>query len=104
MVLPQNSLSAKRLQNVVRLLTIGRNYKIRMGVVTQFASMVDKNAMRFMTQKWFGWTDEYNDVKRIATMVGDEAAEELKFYEPGNFLYYYPRQQIQEKITITPHR
>ena len=102
-VLPQGSLMAKRLQNVVRLLSIGRNYKIRMGVIAQFASMVDKNSIRFMSQKWFGWTDEYNDVQRIGTMLGDEAAENLKYYKSGEFTYYYPRKFIQEKISIEPY-
>ncbi len=103
-LLPQGSLMAKRLQNVVRLLTIGRNYKVRMGVITQFASMVDKNSMRFMSQKWFGWTDEYNDVRRIGTMLGDEEAENLKYYKSGEFTYYFPRNFIQEKISIKPYK
>jgi len=102
-VLPQGSLKANRLQNVVRLLTVGRNFKIRMGVVTQFASMVDKNAMRFMKQRYFGWTDEMNDRKYISKFIGDENAEELKTFEAGQFWYYKPADNILDRMQIQPY-
>ncbi len=101
-VLPEGAMRAKRLQNVVRLATVGRNFGVRIGVITQFAAMVDKSALRYMGQRFFGWTDEWNDVQRISTMVGDEA-EKLKYFKSGEFLYYCPSLGIQDKISIEPY-
>jgi hypothetical protein len=103
-VLPEGSMKSKRLQNVVRLMTVGRNFKIRMGVITQFASMIDKMAIRCQGQRYFGWTAEYNDVKRVASMIGEEAAETLKYYKTGDFWYYAPALQIEEKISVEPYK
>ena len=101
-IFPQGSLRAKALQNVVRLLTQGRNYGIRMGLVTQFAAMLDKNALRYCRQRYFGWTDEYNDYKYLKNFLGDDA-EQLKYLEAGEFLYYYPTKGAPQKIRIEPY-
>jgi hypothetical protein len=101
-VLPEGSMKSKRLQNVVRLVTVGRNYKIRVGVITQFAAMLDKSILRFAGQRYFGWTDEFNDLQRIATMIGKEQAETLKYYKTGDFFYYAPALGIEEKIHVQP--
>ena len=102
-VLPEGSMKAKRLQNIVRLMTIGRNFKIRMGIVTQFASLIDKTAIRFAGQRYFGWTVEYNDVHRISSMIGKEEAETLKYYKTGEFFYFAPAMQIGEKVLVPPY-
>ena len=101
---PQGILRAKRMQNVVRLLTQGRNFKIRIGMVTQFAAMLDKDAMKFQKQRWFGWTDEKNDSEYISAFIGDEQAETLKYFDSGDFLYYFPSRNILEKIHIHPYK
>ena len=101
---PQGALRAKAMQNVVRLATQGRNYKIRVGVVTQFAAMLDKDIMKFMNQRYFGWTAEPNDVDYIGEMLGDdEVAENLKYFDSGDFLYWYPAKNILEQIHINPY-
>lgn len=103
-VFPEGVMKAKRLQNVVRLATVGRNYGIRLGIVTQFAAMTDKNILRYMAQRYFGWTDEWNDVRRIETMVGEDDAKSLKTFRSGDFLYYCPSKSIQDKIHIEPFK
>ena len=101
---PQGILRAKRMQNVVRLLTQGRNFKIRIGMVTQFAAMLDKDCLKFAKQRWFGWTDEKNDVSYVSEWIGDEQAETLKYFDSGDFLYYFPSHNILEKIHIHPYK
>jgi DNA helicase HerA-like ATPase len=103
-VLPEGVMKSKTLQNLVRLITVGRNYKIRVGMITQFAAMLDKSALRYMGQRYFGWTDEYNDVHRIGTMIGFEESKALKFLKSGEFLYYCPSLHIQEKVSIEPYK
>ena len=101
---PQGILSAKRMQNAVRLLTQGRNFKIRMGVITQFAAMLDKNALRFQNQRYYGRTVEPNDVDFISAMIGDEQAESLRYFKSGEFLYSCPVLGVAEKIKIRPYK
>lgn len=101
---PQGIMRAKRMQNVIRLLTQGRNFKIRVGMITQFAATLDKDCLKFSKQRYFGWTDEYNDVKYISNFIGDEAAESLRYFKSGEFLYSFPPQNLLEKIYINPYK
>lgn len=103
-VLPQGVMKAKRLQNIVRLFTVGRNFGIRVGVITQFASMVDKDAMKYCKQRYLGWTDEMNDVHYIRNFIGEEKAESLKFFHSGEFMYSFPTENILDKIKIEPYK
>lgn len=101
---PQGILGAKRMANAVRLLTQGRNYNIRMGMITQFAAMLDKRGMRYMKQRYFGWTDELNDRNYISAFIGDEYASSLKYLKSGEFVYYHPSADILETIYIDPYK
>jgi len=56
--LPNHSLKSKVYQEVMRLVTSGRNFKIRFGLITQFASLVDKTVVKITKQRYFGYTDE----------------------------------------------
>jgi hypothetical protein len=103
-MIPQGVMRSKRLQNVARVITVGRNYKIRVGIVTQFAATVDKDALKSAKMRWFGWTDEYNDVSYIGKMVGEEEAKGLRYYEPGTFLFNYTAKNTMEKIKIKPYK
>lgn len=85
---PEGCMRSKTYQNAVRLLTQGRNYKVRMGCVTQFSSLVDKNVMRYMKQRYFGYTDELNDVYYLKAFL-DSHASKLRGLGAGEFLYYH---------------
>lgn len=103
LVLPEGSMRAKRLQNVVRLATVGRNFGVRIGVITQFAAMIDKNISRYMVQRYYGWTIEWNDVKRIEAAIGEDA-EKLRYLKSGEFMYHEPISGTLDKIAIQPYR
>ena len=103
-IVPQGVMRSKRLQNVLRVITVGRNFKIRIGLVTQFAATVDKDALKSCKERYFGWTDEVNDVAYIGKIVGEEEAKSLRYYEPGNFLFNFPPKNILEKIKIDPYK
>jgi hypothetical protein len=102
-VAPQGAMRAKRLQNVMRVITVGRNYKIRVGLVTQFASTVDKDCVKSTKQRYFGWTDEMNDVSYIGKIVGEDQAKSLRYYKAGEFLYNFPAQNVLDKIYNEPY-
>ena len=102
-VFPEGCLRAKRFQNSVRLLSVSRNFRIRVGVVTPFAAALDKGALRYMRQRYFGATDEKNDLEYIGSFVGKEVAETLRYLKAGEFMYYFPANNILEKITFDFH-
>jgi hypothetical protein len=103
-IIPQGVARAKRLQNVMRIVTVGRNYKIRLGLVTQFASTVDKDVLKAAKQRWFGWTDEMNDARYISNFIGEEEAKSLRYFNSGEFMYNYTARNILEKIKIQPFK
>jgi hypothetical protein len=103
-MVPQGVMRSKRLQNVLRVITVGRNFKIRIGIVTQFASTVDKDAIKSCRQRYYGWTNEFNDVSYIGKFVGEEEAKNLQYYKAGDFLYQFPNKNVLEKIHINPYK
>ena len=82
---------AKAYRNTVRMMTQGRNYGIRFACITQFASLIDKNAMRYMRQRYIGYTDEPNDLEYILRFFPKRFREQvekmLRKLEAGQFIY-----------------
>jgi hypothetical protein len=90
----QNCFRSTEFAELVQILTGGRNYKIRFEAITQFASMIDKNAMRYMKQRYFGYSDEPNDLDYIAGFLGEQS-KQLDNLKAGEFLYKYGREVRQ---------
>jgi len=94
---PQGCMTARRTRNTSYLMTQGRNYGIRFGCVTQFASLLDKNAMRYMRQRYFGFTDEPNDLDYVKRFFPKEdrkeIEKELMELKVGQFIYKYGTHQ-----------
>jgi len=88
---PEGCMRARRYENTVRMMTQGRNFGIRFACITQFASLIDKNAMRYMRQRYFGYTVEPNDLEYIQKFFSKEQtqtiAEKLKSLDVGSFIY-----------------
>lgn len=61
----------------MRLETVGRNdaFKIRIGAITQFCSMIDKLVVKTARQRCFGFADEKNDKKYIEDFVQEKVLE-----------------------------
>jgi len=84
---PQGCMRAKALQNTVRLLSVGRNVNIACVLISQFASMLDKFAVKHSaSQAWFGFTREPNDLEYVGKILGEQAKELTKLSD-GEFLY-----------------
>ncbi len=58
--------------------------------------------MKYMTQRYFGYTDELNDVEYLRGFVGKKWSEKLKTLKSGEFLYYH-RGSVR-RIRIKPYR
>jgi len=80
---------SKAFQELYRIITVGRNYGIRYALITQFAALVDKTAVKMTKQRYFGYTDELNDVHYIVNFIGKNHASELADLKIGEFIYDY---------------
>jgi DNA helicase HerA-like ATPase len=69
----QGCLRSNNMQYSVRLLTQGRNFKISMALITQFGAMLDKDAMKFMEQR-FIWQIERTERLRVCISVFPQKA------------------------------
>lgn len=97
----QGCLRSENLANCVRLLSVGRNVSIACVLISQFASMLDKFAVKHSTsQAWFGFTREPNDVRYLAQILGTDSKQLAKLSD-GEFLYL-TRNGIS-KINIEPY-
>lgn len=96
---PQGCMRARAYENTVRLLTQGRNYNVRIGCVTQFASLLDKNAMRYMNQRYFGATSEPNDTEYISKFLPKTALVKIATeMNPKKELEKSTRQELASMI------
>jgi len=74
-------------ESVLDVVTVGANYGLRFGLITQFPALVDKPPVKITQQRYFGWTWERNDVGYIKAFIGKEWAEKLKSLQKGEFIY-----------------
>ena len=98
---PQGCMRAKAYQNTVKLLSVGRNLDISCLLISQFASMLDKFAIKHsVSQAYLGFTKEFNDLKYLKSLLGSNV-EQLTKLNDGEFLYL-TRNSLQ-KIQIEPY-
>ncbi len=94
--------SMKKQSYAVELITVGGNYNLRYGVITQFPSMIDKLLVKMCKQRYFGWTSEPNDIGYIEDIVGKKMAQELPKLHVGEFVYSYPVRNGCTKVVKIP--
>ncbi len=90
----------------VDLITIGANFNLRFGVITQFPASLDKALVKVSQQRFFGWSTEKNDLDYIKAFVGKEYTKpdnpnSVFNLQKGQFLYQL-RNKI-EKIQSSPY-
>ncbi|MCW4003644.1 MAG: hypothetical protein NWE95_07015 [Candidatus Bathyarchaeota archaeon] len=96
---------AKRFSDSAMLLSEGRNYNVRFMCITQFAGLIDKTVMRYMRQRYFGFTDEPNDAEYISRFFAKEdrvsVKETLRNLNSGEFVYVHGAET--QKVAIEPY-
>lgn len=75
------------LESVLDVVTVGANYGLRFGLITQFPALVDKPPVKITQQRYFGWTWERNDVNYVKAFIGKEWAAKLQSLQKGEFIY-----------------
>jgi len=97
----EGSMRSKKMQNSVKLLSVGRNVDIAVLLISQFASMLSKFSIKHSTsQAWFGYTKEKNDIAYLKSFLG-ENVKELTKLDDGQFMFM-DRNGIS-KIAIEPY-
>jgi len=97
----QNVMRSKNAVNSVRMLSVGRNVEICCLLISQFASMLDKFAIKHsVSQIYLGFTKEPNDLKYLKQFLGSEVQQLTKLND-GEFIYL-TRNNLS-KIQIEPY-
>ena len=87
LIFPNGSLRGlKRYAEAVTFATIGRNYKLGFGFITQFPANVDKLLVKLTVQRYFFQTWEPNDYRYMQRLLG-KYAKELRSLEVGECIY-----------------
>jgi len=87
LIFPNGSLrSLKKNGEAVAFATIGRNYKLSFGFITQFPANVDKLLVKLTVQRYFMQTFEPNDFRYLKKLLGKHVRE-LKDLEVGQCIY-----------------
>lgn len=86
MLIPQGQLRSYEAQQVLRVLTVGRNYQIGYLAVTQRPALADTSVFELTYQKFFSRMDGQNDLRKVSAYVGDKAYD-LEKLGLGEFLY-----------------
>jgi len=87
LIFPNGSLRRlKRYAEAVTFATVGRNYKLSFGFITQFPANVDKLLVKLTVQRYFFQTWEPNDYRYMQRLLGKHA-KELKSLEVGECIY-----------------
>lgn len=82
-------------ESVLDVVTVGANYGLRFGLITQFPALVDKAPVKICQQRYFGWTWEKNDVQYLKGFIPKEWIEKLNALQKGRFIY-----QNRDKIDL----
>jgi hypothetical protein len=105
--------SPQKYENVINLVTVGRNFSLRFALATQFPAMCDANLFKSPQQRYFGWTTEFNDVSRIRSYFPRKRKNELEevlrslgklcfMYQYGNTIDKFKIDYYQAEEPICP--
>ena len=74
-------------ESVLDVVTVGANYGLRFGLITQFPALVDKPPVKICQQRYFGWTWEKNDIAYVKAFLGKDWIAKLQGLQKGEFIY-----------------
>jgi len=94
---------SKQMPELKRLITVGANFNVSFGLITQFAAEVSKLPIKATQQRYFGQTSEPNDLGYIRKFIGKDQAEQLRDLATGEFFYSY-RNTVKRFRTTTIER
>lgn len=96
---PEGSMRSKRYQEALRIITTGRNFNIRFGLITQWCALIDKTVIKFPRQKYLGYSDEKNDKEYLRNFIG-KRVDELETLEVGQFIYDFGKNTTKIQVPL----
>jgi len=96
---PEGSMRSKRYQEALRIITVGRNFNIRFGLITQWCALIDKTVIKFPRQKYLGYSDEKNDKEYLRNFIG-KRVDELETLEVGQFIYDFGKNTTKVQVPL----
>jgi len=90
--------SPRKYADMIDFVTVGRNFDLSYGLITQFPAMTDTNPLKATQQRYFGWTTEENDVAKVRSYfprkLRNDYEEKLRSLGKGNFLYQHGNEIV----------
>jgi len=83
----QGELQTEVAEEILRIITVGRNYNIRFALLAQFPSMIDRAAIKYCKLKFYGYCD-FDDVEYLRSFIGTQA-DALNTLKVGEFVYCF---------------
>ena len=101
MIIPSGSLRSNYAQATFRMISVGRNYKQRMVLLSQRPNDVSTKALSRVGLMYVGGHYESNDIKKISNFfnrIPKETYEMLSGLKIGQFMFLNPYEKILKKI------
>jgi len=86
MLTPQGHLRSNEAQQILRLMTTGRNYNLGYIAITQRPALCDTSVFELTFQKYFARMNGENDLRKVANYIGAKAYD-LEKLRLGEFFY-----------------
>ncbi len=85
---------------VVDFVTVGGNYSLRFGLITQIPSLVDKTPFKIAQQHYFGPCGEPNDFNYVKQFLKKEHRQMLTDLKKLEFIYKYSEVVHKFKVDL----
>jgi DNA helicase HerA-like ATPase len=92
--------SLRKYGSVLDVVTVGRNYNVRFGIISQFPANIDKAPVKICQQRYFGWSTEKNDISYIKSFLEKKDVEEVKKLQKLEFVYQCRGRTEKFKIDL----
>lgn len=108
-LVPSGTLSGKSNHigsaEMFKMITVGRNFGMTHGLLCQFPSTVDTNAIKACGQAYFGYAWEANDIRKVKNLLGwkkKDVEKQLPALYKGQFVYQKIGGGRVQEIIRTP--
>jgi len=98
LLIPQGKLRSNLAQEVLRILTVGRNYNVSYIAITQRPATVDTTVLELTDVQFFGKCTGQNDLKKLKNYVPN--VERLKQLKVGEFILIEDSKETKFKADL----
>jgi len=98
LLIPQGKLRSNVAQEVLRILTVGRNYNISYIAITQRPATVDTTVLELTDVQFFGKCTGQNDLKKLSNYVAN--VNKLKKLKVGEFILIEDGEEVTYKSEL----